>query len=504
MRNSLVSAAFLATLCLHAQTVTPAVQHGLDSIRPSELRGDLSFLASDALQGRYTPSPGLEMAAEFIASKFRAIGLEPAGNSGYFQLAPMVDRKLPKMTSPVVVRGGDKTLTIEPGAVQVSKASAAAQIKSATVLKISDADPEKLKGLDMDGKVILFAMPDFATVAASHRMAVYEKMQAFEKAVASSKAVAEIAITNGAGRSVSSRLLPADEAGEVAPPEVQVNSAELATDLSNSTPLTASLDIPAPQDQQVTVKNVIGLLHGSDPTLRTTCVLVTAHYDHIGTADTAGGLAESKSDGRDKIFNGANDDGSGTVSVIEIARALAQLHPKRSILFITFFGEERGLLGSTWYGRNPVFPIARTVADINLEQVGRTDSTEGPEISNASVTGFDYSDVTKYLENAGAVTGVKIYEDPSASDPYFVRSDNAALALQGVPAHTLCTAFDYPDYHGVGDEWQKIDYDNMAKVDRTVALAVLRIADSGKVPQWNAQNPKTLEFREAQKAQSTR
>ena len=104
-------------------------------------------------------------------------------------------------------------------------------------------------------------------------------------------------------------------------------------------------------------------------------MIVTAHYDHVGNQ----GAADDKGD---HIYNGANDDGSGTVSVVELASALATLktRPKRSILFMTFFGEEKGLLGSRYYGRHPVVPIEKTVADVNLEQVGRTDDSEGPRV----------------------------------------------------------------------------------------------------------------------------
>jgi Zn-dependent M28 family amino/carboxypeptidase len=264
---------------------------------------------------------------------------------------------------------------------------------------------------------------------------------------------------------------------------------------------TIAVDIPAPEDQKTVVKNVVGVLPGSDPKLKNTYVMLTAHYDHIGTLDTAGPFAaKPKQAANDRIFNGANDDGSGTVSVVEIARALASMpeSPNRSMIFMTFFGEERGLLGSQFYARHPRFPIAQTVADLNLEQVGRTDSTEGAQINTASLTGYDYSDVTKYLEEAGRALGINVYLDKSASDPYFTRSDNAALAQLGIPAETLTVAFDYPDYHGLGDEWQKIDYDNMARVDRMVALGLLGIANSAVAPGWNTNNPKTLPFRQAQ------
>ena len=116
------------------------------------------------------------------------------------------------------------------------------------------------------------------------------------------------------------------------------------------------------------------------------------------------------------------------------------------------------------------------------------------------MTGFDYSDVTGFLTRAGERVGIKVYRDPEASDAYFTRSDNDALAEQGVPAHSMCVAFDFPDYHGVGDEWQKINYANMAKVDRMVLLALWNIANSEKAPEWNAHNPKTEHFRAARAA----
>ena len=133
----------------------------------------------------------------------------------------------------------------------------------------------------------------------------------------------------------------------------------------------------------IKLRNVVGLLRGSDPALKDTYVLVTGHYDHIGMSGNC----------EDRIYNGANDDGSGTVSVVELASALTTLkeRPKRSLVFMTVFGEEKGLLGSRYYGRHPIFPIEKTIADINLEQVGRTDSTEGPQIANASMTGFNDS-----------------------------------------------------------------------------------------------------------------
>jgi Zn-dependent M28 family amino/carboxypeptidase len=248
-----------------------------------------------------------------------------------------------------------------------------------------------------------------------------------------------------------------------------------------------SLEIAEAVEKPIRLRNVVGVLRGSDAVLKDSFVLVTAHYDHVGMRPGTAG---------DNIFNGANDDGSGTVSVIELASALATLkpRPKRSVVFMTFFGEEKGLLGSRYYGRHPAFPIEKTVADVNLEQVGRTDSSEGPQIANATLTGFDYSDIGAAFQKAGDLTGIKVYKHEQNSDTFFDRSDNQALADQGVPAHTLCTAFVYPDYHGAGDHWDKIDYANMERVDRMVVLALVMIANATEAPKWNVANPRTARY----------
>lgn len=501
-------AAMMTAAAVFAQTaIAPRIQSALNAITAANLKGDLSFLASDALEGRYTPSPGLEVAAEFIASQFRAAGLEAGGDQDYFQTAQMIDRRMGKVQSQMTVESGARTLQIPASSIAISEANQAGSFHGVPALVFRARDPDLLKGADLAGKAVLAPAVDWRRVPNEQAESVFMKMRAFDGAVSSGNAALEIVVSGGQQPTARSSLIPAEDASRAMVPKLVAASEELLKWIENpgasGERRAVSVDFSAPDDRKVAVKNVIGILRGSDPQLKNTCVLLTAHYDHIGTKATADGEAnpEARQNSSDQIFNGANDDGSGTVSVIEIARALATLHPhaKRSIVFMTFFGEERGELGSKYYGKHPVFPIAKTVADINLEQVGRTDSTVGKQINNASLTGYDYSDVSRYLEAAGRETGIKVYLDKSASDAYFTRSDNAALAEQGVPAHSLTVAFDFPDYHGVGDEWQKVDYDNMARVDRMVALGLRDIANSMRVPQWNAQNPKTAPFREAQR-----
>jgi Zn-dependent M28 family amino/carboxypeptidase len=242
-----------------------------------------------------------------------------------------------------------------------------------------------------------------------------------------------------------------------------------------------SVHIPPPVTTLVKLRNVVGVLRGSDPALRDTYVLVTAHYDHLGAAP-----GQCRAANGDTICNGANDDGSGTASVIEVANALAALpiRPKRSIVFMTFFGEELGLVGSRYYGAHPIFPLAKTVADLNLEQLGRTDVDGGSSVGLVNVTGFDFSTLTDAVVKAGSETGLQVVKNAQLNERYFAQSDNQALADAGVPAHTLSVGYVFPDYHQPGDEWQKLDYSNLALVDRTVALAVYAVADSTEAPQW--------------------
>src|ERR1044072_1369708 len=134
-----------------------------------------------------------------------------------------------------------------------------------------------------------------------------------------------------------------------------------------------------------------------------------------------------------------------------------------------------------------------------MEQRGRTDDSEGPQVGTLAVTGFDFSDVGSTLQRAGEAEGVKVYKHPTNSDAFFGRSDNQSLADAGVPAHTAGVAFEFPDYHAVGDEVQKIDFANMARVVRTVGRAALSLAASRPEPRWNEQNPRAARYVEAWK-----
>jgi hypothetical protein len=457
------------------------------------LKADVSFLASDALEGRGTPSRGLDLAAEYIASQFRRSGLEPAGDDGYFQTASYETVTLNSTglaltfeTSGSTIQAKQASLTIQEGAAL--DLTRAAIVKAAMDAAAVDAlTPDQVRGK------VLALLPAEATdqpsrgAAGNAANAVMRRLPA----LGAKLQPVLILIVRSTPQPAGNRSARLREAAGIdgAAPIFAVGDAAIrsALDARPGAEAAVSVHIPAPTVTPVKLRNVIGILRGSDPVLKDTYLLITAHYDHLGIRDD--GAA-------DHIFNGANDDASGTASTIEIAGAIAALpeRPKRSIVFMALFGEELGDLGSRYYAAHPVFPLAKTIAGVNLEQLGRTDDTQGPHVGMFNLTGFDFTDISTFLSKAGEQTGVKAVKDEKNSDPYFARSDNAAFASAGVPSTTLSVAYNFPDYHKAGDEWQKLDYENLAKVVRAIALVAIDIANNPQAPQWNASNPKVEQF----------
>lgn len=227
-----------------------------------------------------------------------------------------------------------------------------------------------------------------------------------------------------------------------------------------------------PADQRVVDANIVGILRGSDPVLRDSVIVVDAHYDHLGVS--------KRVVNGDSIFNGADDDASGTVTVLEIARALkAGPRPKRTIIFLLTTGEEVGLLGTSWYIAHPVVPLSRMTANLEIEMDGRPDSLLGAP-GKAWLTGFERSTMGAMFQAAG----LAIVPDPRPAQHFFERSDNIAFAQAGIPAHTLSTFGLHSDYHRRTDEVSTINFPHFEAVIQTAIRAVRILAD-GKAPVWN-------------------
>jgi len=487
-RNLLLTTLAAAGL-LAAQGQPPLAQRIAARLRANDLKADVSFLASDALQGRATPSPGLDMAAEYIAAQFRRAGLEPVGDDGYFQNASFQSVK----PNPEGVTFALDTAKAGEGTLAIQEA-VASDLNRAAAFKVMLSDTAALEALTAEqvrGKVLLIELPDGA--GGGGGMAGVQAQRRFLTLAAKLEPAMVVMVRAAAQQTNPNARVPLRDATAPAPkvPVLSVWDKAIHDYVAAAKPgpmeATVSAHVAAPIVTPVKLRNVAGVLRGADPQLKDTYVIVTGHYDHLGVRPNAQG---------DGIYNGANDDASGTASVIAVAGALAELEekPKRTIVFVTVFGEEAGGLGARWYTSHPIFPIAKTVADINLEQLGRTDDSEGPKVAQFNLTGFDYTDIAATFAKAGAVTGVQVIKHERNSDAFFGRSDNATFADAGIPSTTLSVSYVFPDYHQPGDEWQKLDYDNLAKVDVTVALGILDMANSAQAPQWNKDNPKTARY----------
>jgi hypothetical protein len=235
-------------------------------------------------------------------------------------------------------------------------------------------------------------------------------------------------------------------------------------------PSFAALDTVPPARRRVAM-NVVGILRGSDPVLRDSVIVVDAHYDHLGIGRAVNG---------DSVYNGADDDASGVVAVLEIAKALAAgPPPKRTVIFAATTGEEVGLLGTRWYLAHPVAPLSHMTANLEIEMIGRPDSLAGGA-GRAWLTGFERSTMGSMF----AAAGLPIGPDKRPDQQFFMRSDNIAFAQAGIPAHTLSTFNLHSDYHHPSDEASRVDFAHMTAVIRAAAAATRLLAD-GPAPQWN-------------------
>jgi len=223
--------------------------------------------------------------------------------------------------------------------------------------------------------------------------------------------------------------------------------------------------------------NVMGRLRGADATLGDEHILVDGHYDHVGATGDPG--SSCRAVGADSICNGADDDASGIVATLKIAQIITRNErPRRSILFAAMTGEELGLLGARWYVDHPALPLASMAANLEIEMIGRPDSLAGGP-GKAWLTGYERSTMGDMLK----ASGIPLVPDPRPDQQFFRRSDNYALALRGVVAHTLSSFNLHSDYHTPSDEASRADPLHMAQVIEAAARAVRLLADGPK-PEW--------------------
>ena len=218
------------------------------------------------------------------------------------------------------------------------------------------------------------------------------------------------------------------------------------------------------------MRNVIGVLQGTDPVGSNEAILFSAHLDHLGVRKGIG----------DGIFNGADDDASGVTAVLMLADAFGAMpKPKRTVLFMTFWGEESGLLGSKQFAAKPTWPLDKIIANINIEMIGRPEPGANNKIW---MTGWQESNLGTIMNIASMAHGIEIFEHPLHSSRLYRASDNWSFVQKGVTAHSFSAGSLHADYHQPDDEWEKLEIPHMTRVIQGLFYASQPLLDGTATP----------------------
>ncbi len=495
---------------------------GVDTLTEAQLRDYLTFVAHDDLEGRDTPSRGLDITARFMATLLSRWGYEPAGDSGtYFQTIVLTRRTLDAQGTSLTI--GRQTLTLgdqylPSTAVSGSVSGSLVYVGHGYVVKSKGIDP--FAGVDVRGKIVIMqpGLPngltsaelkgpqgddwqDGATAAAARGavgilyLADFQRLAEWPQTTATVTQRGVTSVDAFAAEAASSALpsatlSPASYrtvfAGEpVSAPEVHAHVAArtsaAAFDLAASKRVTLTI---TSTEARETTQNVVAVFRGSDPRLRDEYVALGAHYDHVGVRTNAAA--------GDRIYNGADDDGSGTVGLLGIAEALAKAprKPKRSVLFVWHAGEEKGLWGARYFAQTPTVALDRIVAQLNVDMIGRSRAEGDTNPANAKLTGPDAVYVIgsrlmstqlgelvdevndRYLK----LTYDYYYAAPDHPERFFYRSDHYHYAKHGIPVAFFFTGV-HEDYHGLGDHVEKIDFRKMTRIARTIYATMWAVAE---------------------------
>ena len=477
------------------------------AITPDELRRDLLVFASDSFLGRETGTTGERKAARFLVDRLTALGAEPAGDSMYYQRVPLYRTTLTsntrlgvttgQVTVPLAI-GTDLApiLVLGPGAPLPRRAAEGDLFFAG--YGMSDQGRNDFKGIDAPGKVIVMlhgaprSVTDSATrerlegneelgnrivralpfqPAAVILLLTGDRVDFYDQALPS--LLRGVSLTPDNTTSDSQRPLPMVLIG-IAKPNSLILPANWATSddpQALGKRFSARLDVLS---ERFTGYNVAAIVRGTDPRLNKTYVAFGAHYDHVGIQP--GG-------GADSIANGADDDGSGSVAMLALAKSLMATRPRRSTLFVWHTAEEKGLLGSEYYASHPTVPIDSIVAMINMDMIGRrgggtskfdsrTDTASGENRlfvlgpasapNNLSVTlGAVFDSVNARQVRPFVID--RAFDNPTHPERYYERSDHINYAKKGVPIIFFSTGF-HEDYHKVSDSADKIDYEKMSRI----------------------------------------
>ncbi|MDP5281146.1 M20/M25/M40 family metallo-hydrolase [Sphingomonas sp. DG1-23] len=415
-------------------------------ITPEHVRAHVDILAGPGLRGRGSATPDEAAAAAYVAAMFRGYGLAPApGMTGYTQPVDLVSMRL----------DGAPVLTANGAPV------------AAPLLFSSTGQPVR-------GKLAVYAGTDPRAVPAADAVIVtgagVNGLQ-FAGGVDPTKVKLVILRANAQLREYYDRIggrprLPRTIKGEtprLRPTVVALDDAAFDK-LAAQDGAQIALELPGLVEQAQVTTNALGYIPGTDPAAGV--LLVSAHLDHLGV----------RPDG--KVMYGANDDASGTAAVLELARSLVGKKHRRGILFVAYGSEEAGGFGARWFAEHPPVPLGEMVANLEIEMIGQQD----PKLPAGTMmmTGYERSTFGETLKAHGAL----VTTDPYPEQNFFQRSDNYALALKGVVAHTVSGWATVPTYHTPEDVIERLDLPFMARAIQSLVAPLASLANSKARPEW--------------------
>ena len=417
----------------------------------------MEFLASDVLNGRGSGTRDELIAVSYAAAQMRRWGLEPVGeDSGFVQT---IEIERPELAAAPVLSMGSGKYTHGKGMTVTSMSAPAV---AGTLAPWKPGDPVERGSV----VVVRELTRELSTSLGNAAMILARSCGAFRGQAGALPRVAPRTV--GAPGAVRPTCVALEDEGFTAAGKLAAGSR-------------VSLEAPVKTVQKANTWNAVGRLPGSDPTRSQEVILLSAHIDHVGTGRTGSGAspASGQPDAGDTIFNGAYDDASGSIAVLELAHALASgPRPKRTIVFALFGSEESGGTGSRYFADKPVVPLDRIVANLQFEMIGRPDAKVPPH--TLWLTGYERSNLGPELARRGA----KLVQDPHPEESFFTRSDNIQFARRGVIAHTVSSFGLHKDYHQPSDEIDTIDFAHMTDAIRSMLEPIRWLANSMFKPEW--------------------
>jgi hypothetical protein len=475
------------SVVLSVQAQDAGVQHYGNLVSAADLKEYLTILASDALEGRGTGTRGQKMAAAFIAHHFESLGLRGPVNGSYYQPITLYSSGSPD----AVLSSGGTPLKEGEDYIFFGSSDTGGLMQNSLVYAGRGTEAD-LKQVDVKDKAVLIFLEPNASLRnntgvsnvrnAGARMvfAVMDKEEDFRTTASQVRMFSggRMSLTKPSGTSgLGMFILTPDTGAKLfkSTPEKLKKSAEDKT-LAKVKPLTVAWSV-TPRVHEIKTENILGFLEGTDK--KDEVLVITSHYDHIGKRTSGEG---------DLINNGADDDGSGTVAVMGLAKAFAQARkdgkgPRRSILFMTVTAEEVGLLGSQYYtDTSPVFPLEKTVVNLNIDMIGRRDPQHNTSTPYVYVIGSDKlsSELHALSESVNKkYTNLVFdytYNDPNHPERLYYRSDHWNFAKKNIP---IIFYFDgiHEDYHKPSDEVDKIEFDLLALRAQCVFYTAWEIAN---------------------------